>query len=152
MLKLSVCFYSILYHAFCQIVTGYGTQSLGLELCLLAAYTSNKNFMGETVVGGAYSSARQASGCPRALAPGRGQPHPNLAPKLMTTCNPVQYRILGWFLCGAIERLTGGVHCSIPTTTLCTTNTLGIRMKTAVARMYDWVLLLHIHISKPWNS
>ena len=57
--------------------------------------------MGElsSVVGGAYCSARQASGCPRALAPyiylyirlwapGRGQPHPNLAPKLMTTCNP----------------------------------------------------------------
>ena len=46
--------------------------------------------MGElsSVVGGAYSSAQQASGCPRALAPGRGQPHPNLAPKLMTTCNP----------------------------------------------------------------
>ena len=46
--------------------------------------------MGElsSVVGGAYSSARQASVCPRTLAPGRGQPHPNLAPKLMTTCNP----------------------------------------------------------------
>ena len=44
--------------------------------------------MGETVVGGAYSSVRQASGFPRALAPGRRQPHPNLAPKLMTTCNP----------------------------------------------------------------
>ena len=40
-LKLSVWLVTngILYHAFCQIVTGYGTQSLGLELCLLAAYT-----------------------------------------------------------------------------------------------------------------
>ena len=38
-LKLSVWLVTndILYHAFCQIVTGYGTQSLGLELCLLAA-------------------------------------------------------------------------------------------------------------------
>ena len=62
--------------------------SLGLELCLLAAYTYNKNSMGETCVAVAYSSARQASGCPRASAPGRRQPHPNLAPKLMTTCNP----------------------------------------------------------------
>ena len=39
-LKLSV-WLVIPYHAFCQIVTGYGTQSLGLELCLLAAYTYN---------------------------------------------------------------------------------------------------------------
>ena len=41
-LKLSVWLVTngILYHAFCQIVTGYGTQSLGLELCLLAAYST----------------------------------------------------------------------------------------------------------------
>ena len=62
--------FGILYRAFCQIVTGYGTQSLGLELCLLAASTYNKNFMGGNCCGGAYCSARQASGCPRALAEG----------------------------------------------------------------------------------
>ena len=39
-----------------------------MELCLLAAYTYNKNFMGGNVMGGSYISARQASACMVVLA------------------------------------------------------------------------------------